>query len=31
MSDEKWKRIDAVFKLKSPLHIGCVPFKGIDL
>ena len=23
-----WKKVDIVFKLKSPLHIGYVPFKG---
>lgn len=28
MSDERWKKIDVVFKLKSPLHAGYMPFKG---
>jgi len=23
-----WKRVDIVFKLKSPIHIGYMPFKG---
>lgn len=23
-----WKKVDVVFKLKSPLHIGYMPFKG---
>ncbi len=28
MSDNEWDKIDVVFKLKSPLHIGYIPFKG---
>ncbi len=28
MSDEKWNSHFVVFKLKSPLHIGYLPFKG---
>jgi len=28
MSDSEWKKINVVFKLKSPLHIGYMPFKG---
>jgi len=28
MSDNEWEKINVVFKLKSPLHIGYMPFKG---
>jgi len=28
MSEDKWDKIDVVFKLKSPIHIGYIPFKG---
>ena len=27
MNEDKWEKIDVVFKLKSPLHIGYMPFK----
>ncbi|MCW7078378.1 MAG: hypothetical protein OCU22_04530 [Canidatus Methanoxibalbensis ujae] len=26
--NKMWKKVDVVFKLKSPLHIGYIPFKG---
>lgn len=28
MSENEWEKINVVFKLKSPLHIGYIPFKG---
>ena len=28
MSENGWEKINVVFKLKSPLHIGYIPFKG---
>ena len=28
MREDKWEKINVVFKLKSPLHIGYMPFKG---
>ena len=28
MSEDEWKKINVVFKLKTPLHIGYIPFKG---
>ena len=28
MSEDEWGKINVVFKLKSPLHIGYMPFKG---
>jgi len=28
MSGKQWQKIEVIFKLKSPLHIGYLPFKG---
>jgi len=28
MNEDKWEKTNVVFKLKSPLHIGYMPFKG---
>ena len=28
MSENGWEKINVVFKLRSPLHIGYIPFKG---